>query len=109
MAYLMEISFDNSCRLARRSYIFEYGGVSFKLVQDNPRKHADHLLTVVPSATSPEAEQAFEAACQFISAFGWEHQASVAVWESGGGGWPDDRPLRLAKPGIFTFPRVPFR
>ncbi len=109
MAYLMEISFDNSCRLARRSYVFEYEDVTFKLVQDNPRKWADHLLTIVPAVTSPEAEKAFAAACQFISAFGWEHQASVAVWETGGGGWSDDHLLKQAKPRIRTFPRVPFR
>ncbi len=88
---------------------FEYRGVTFKLVQDNPRKWADHLLTIVPDHTSPEAEEAFAAACEFISAFGWEHHASVAVWEAGGGWWLDNRPLKLAKPTFRTFPRVPFR
>jgi hypothetical protein len=89
MAYLMEICFDNSCRLARKRYVFQYRGVTFKLMQDNPRRWADHLLTIVPDHTSPEAEKAFAAACEFISAVGWEHQAGVAVWETGGRGWRD--------------------
>jgi hypothetical protein len=41
MAYLMEIGFDNSCRLARKRYMFQYRGVAFKLVQDNPRRWAE--------------------------------------------------------------------
>src|SRR6266545_4514602 len=109
MAYLMEIAFDNSCRLDRKRYIFQYRGVTFKLVQDNPRKWADHLLTIVPAYTSPEAERAFATACEFVSALGWEHQAGATVWEEGGRGWPDGQTLRLAKPAFRTFPRIPFR
>src|SRR2546421_2917236 len=108
MAFLMEISFDNSCRLARKTYLLQYKGVTFKLVQDDPRKWADHLLTVVPTHTSPEADSAFAAACEFVSALGWEHGATVAVWESGGRGWHDDDLLQDAKPTLFTFPRTAF-
>jgi hypothetical protein len=108
MAYLMEIGFDNSCRLARKTYLFQYRDTVFKLVQDNPRRWADHLLTIVPSHNSDEADRAFAAACEFVSAIGWEHSAQVAVWESGGRGWHDSHPLRIATPTIFTFPRVAF-
>ncbi len=108
MAYLMEISFDNSCRLALNQYLFEYHGVRFKLVQDKTRKWADHLLTVVPMGDTAAQDRAFAAACEFVSALGWELHARVAVWESGGGGWPDDLPLSKAKPNIFVFPHVPF-
>jgi hypothetical protein len=104
----MEISFDNSCRLARRTYMFQYRGVTFKLVQDNPRKWADHLLTIIPAPDSPEADQAFKVACEFASALGWEHGARVAVWESAHISWPDGCPLRRARPLIFTFPRIAF-
>jgi len=104
----MEISFDNSCRLARKTYLFQYRDTIFKLVQDNPRKWADHLLTIVPSHTSVEADRAFAAACEFVSALGWEHGSQAAVWESGGRGWHDGQPLRTATPTIFTFPRVAF-
>ncbi len=34
MAYLMEIGFDNSCRPARKTYLFQYRDTVFKLVQD---------------------------------------------------------------------------
>lgn len=108
MADLMEIAFDNGCRLARKSYLFEYRGVTFKLVQDDPRKWADHLLTIVPDSKSPEGDTAFAAACEFISALGWETHRPVAVWEAGSGGWLDGRPLRAAKPTIRVPPRIPF-
>lgn len=108
MAFLMEISFDNACRLARKTYTFQYNGVTFKLIQDNPRKWADHLLTIVPASNSSEADRAFAAACEFVSALGWEHRANVAVWESGGRGWRDGQPLRQGRPTIFTFPRIVF-
>jgi hypothetical protein len=109
VAYVMDISFDNSCRLARKTYLFEYQGVRFKLVQDEPRKWADHLMTIVPSVDGPESDRAFTAGSEFVSALGWELRSSVAVWESGGRGWPDPLPLSQVKPSIFTFPRVPFR
>jgi Methylamine utilization protein MauJ len=108
MAYLMERGFDNSCRLARKTYLFQYRDTIFKLVQDNPRKWADHLLTIVSAHNSIEADRAFAAACEFVSALGWEHHSQVAVWETGGRGWHDTNPLRPAKPSIFTFPRVAF-
>src|SRR5207245_1390987 len=69
---------------------------------------ADHLLTIVPSHTSVEADRAFAAACEFVSALGWEHGSQAAVWESGGRGWLDGQSLRTATPTIFTFPRVAF-
>jgi hypothetical protein len=94
--------------LARKTYLFQYKGITFKLVQDNPRKWADHLLTIVPAHNSPEADAAFAAACEFVSALGWENRATVTVWESGGRGWHDGDPLRDAKPTIFTFPRTAF-
>lgn len=108
MAYLMEMCFDNSCRLARKQYLFEYRGVRFKLVQDNPRKYADHLLAIVPDANSPQHERAFSAGCEFMSALGWQNRARVAVWEAGGSGIPDGFDLSDADPRFFTFPRVPF-
>src|SRR5260370_6750184 len=103
MAYLLEISFDNSCRLSRRRYLFEYKGIQFKLVQeDDPRRWADHLLTVLQDGDVAANERAFAAACEFVSALGWEHDASVAVWESGGRGWIDSLPVSKAQPGVRT-------
>jgi hypothetical protein len=105
----MQIAFDNTRRLQRKHYLFEYRGVRFKLVQDNPRKWADHLLTIVPQDDRIAREHAFSVASEFLSALAWENGAGVAVWEAGGSGWPDNLPLRRAQPNIFVFPRIPFR
>ncbi len=108
MAYLMNICFDNSRRLRRRHYLFEYRGVRFKLIQQNPRKWADHLLTIVPDRDQDTRDQAFSFASEFLSALGWENDARIAIWEAGGRGWPDGDPLSKAVPSVFTFPRIPF-
>ncbi len=108
MAYLMEICFNNDRRLLRKRYLFEYRGVKFKLVQDNPRKWADHLLAIVPENDPAAQEEAFSAGCEFVSALGWENRGRVAVWEAGGRSWHDSSPLQQAEPSFFTFPRVPF-
>jgi hypothetical protein len=104
----MEVCFDNSGRLARTRYLFEYRGVRFKLIQDNPRRYADHLLTIVPSSNSPEAGHAFLAACEFVSALAWANRARVAVWEAGGMSWPDAVPVERARPHFFQFPHIAF-
>lgn len=109
MAYLMQIAFDNTRRLQRKRYLFEYRGVRFKLIQNNPRKWADHLITIVPQDNRTAREHVFSVASEFLSALAWENSADVAVWEAGGSGWPDDLPLQKAQPNIFVFPRIPFR
>jgi hypothetical protein len=43
MDYLLQVCFDNSRRLSRRSYLFEFKGTQFKLLQNDPRKWADQL------------------------------------------------------------------
>lgn len=108
MPYLMHICFDNSRRLRRRHYLFEYRGVRFKLIQDNPRKWADHLLSIIPDWNQSTREQVFSVASEFLSALSWENSARIAIWEGGGRGWPDGDPLSKAVPNIFTFPRIPF-
>lgn len=109
MAYLMQIAFDNTSRLQRNAYLFEYKGVRFKLVQDNPRKWADHLMTIIPKWDSPAKRAAYAAASEFLSALAWVNGGAVAVWDSGGGGWRDGRSLRSARPTLFLFPRIPWR
>jgi len=108
MAFLMHLSFDNRRRLQRNSYLFEYKGVRFKLVQNNPRRWPDHLLTIVPKAGSPDSDVAFSVASEFLSALAWESGGPVAVWDSGGCGWPEGRSLRRARPRIFSLSRIAF-
>ncbi|GJL64810.1 MAG: hypothetical protein NPIRA04_34640 [Nitrospirales bacterium] len=108
MAYLMHICFDNSHRLLKDCYLFEYRGVRFKLVQNSTRQSADHLLTIVSEKDADAQENAFSKASEFLSAVGWENCSRVAVWLAGGVGCPDEYPLEKANPSIRTFPRVSF-
>lgn len=108
MLYLLHICFDNSRRLIKKRYYFEYRGVRFKLVQSNSRKWANHLLTIIPNNDQAAHEHAFSVAAEFLSALGWENGARVAVWDAGGHGCPENYSLKDAEPTIFTFPRIAF-
>ena len=108
MPYLMHICFDNSLRLRRKNYLFEYRGIRFKLIQDNPRKWADHLLTVLPDNKLASRERAFAAASEFLSALSWENGARIMVWGCGGRGWRKEWRLSKARPVAFTFPKIPY-
>ncbi len=109
MSYLLNISLDNPNRLNRKVHYFEYRGVRFKLVQNNPRKWSDTLLTIVSNDyRSPEAHAAYAAAGEFASALSWEFDAGVTVGGLGGGSFPPALTLRHARPRQFVFPRVPF-
>jgi len=104
----MEIAFDNDRRLKRKYYLFEYKGIRFKLIQDLPRKWADHLITILPEGNEIEKEKAFSVASEFISALGWQNQARVAVWEVGGRSWHKERPLSRARSSMRSFTKIPF-
>jgi len=83
--------------------------VRFKLVQSNPRKWSDTLLTIVPNDyRSSEAHTAYAAAGEFASALSWEFDAGVTIGGLGGGSFPPTFTLRRARPRQFVFPRVPF-
>ncbi len=103
---LLHICFDNNRRLARKTHYFEYRGVSFKLVQNDPRKWADHLLTIVPDEAT--REQAFSAAAEFLSALAWENHARVSLWDAGYRSWHEPHSLRDARPCIHDFPKIGF-
>lgn len=109
MSYLMHICFDNDQRLARNHYLFNYKGTRFKLIQNNPGKWSNHLLTILPDSSEQSRDTAFGAASEFLSALCWELQSKVIVWECGGTGWQPTYPLSQAKPSIFDLPRIPPR
>lgn len=108
MPYLMEICFDNDRRLPRKYYLFEYKGIKFKLVQSNPRKWADHLLTVLPNSDVTTRERTYTVASEFLSALSWENTARIGVSEFGGKGWRKEWRLSRAAPSIDTFPKIPY-
>lgn len=108
MPYLMNICFDNSCRLRRKYYLLEYRGVRFKLIQNNPRKWSDVLLTILPDSSQVQVDKAFTIASEFLSALSWKNRARVMMSTGGGAGVPDGYTLGRAKCRVFTFPRIPF-
>jgi methylamine utilization protein MauJ len=108
MAYLMHIGFDSSARFYHRIYYFQYKGVQYKLIQHNPRRHCDALLTKADAYNSKQATHAYETASEFLSALSWEHNSRISVWYLGGGGFRDSWHLRRARCSIRSYPRTPF-
>lgn len=107
MSYMMHIGFDNDRRLNRRVYYFEYRGIQFKLIQNNPRRWSDVLLTILPSHNDQAAEkEAYLAASEFLSALSWQNNARIKLCNLGGGSAKTD--LRKARCHMFSFPQIPF-
>lgn len=104
---LLTISFDNSRRLKQKTHYFSYGDVVFKLVQDNPRKWADHLLTIVENEV--DRTNAFRAATEFMSALSWENNSAIAVWDGGYMSWHAPKTIQQARPCIFSFPKIAYQ
>ena len=73
MRMLMHIAFDNSLRLKNKIYYFEYKSVRFKLIQNNPRKWSDVLLTIVSIDDKKEKQKAYSTAGEFLSALSWKN------------------------------------
>lgn len=107
MPYLMELAFDNDRRLLRKNYLFEYKGVQFKLIQNNPKKWSDHLLTILPHDNEEEQQRVFSIASEYISALAWQNRARMTLRPSGGCGWSSDKRLSRARPRVRIFPNIP--
>lgn len=109
MGYLLHILFDNSHRLCRNIYYFEYKSIRYKLIQNNIRKWCDVLLTIIPDASDKKAQnQAYIVASEFLSALSWQNGSMVKVHPAGGPSVPDNYRLRNVKCCCFDFPKVPF-
>lgn len=110
MPYLMHLAFDNARRLSRNVYYFQYRGIRFKLVQNNPRLWSDVLLTVVPQDDDAVARQtAFAAAGEWLSALSWYNSSAVTLRHIGGHGVGARFRLRQARCRSFVFPKLPFQ
>src|SRR5216684_5642407 len=110
MAYLMHIAFDNGRRLSRNVHYFAYKGVRFKLIQNNPRRWSDVLLTIIREVDDSAAKQlAFSAAGEFLSALSWHNVSPNGFRHIGGPGIGARFPLRSAQCRTFDFPRLPYQ
>lgn len=52
--------------------------------------------------------RAFRAAAEFMSAFAWENNSRIALWETGYRSWPSPQSLTQARPCMFSFPKIAF-
>src|SRR5262245_1611756 len=108
MPLMMTLTFDNSDRFDRRVQYFQYGGVRFKLVQNNPRRWSDVLLSIVPLNDAIAAQRVYSAAGEWASALSWENGSAVAIQNAGGYGVREGTTLRNGSCRVFAFPQVPF-
>lgn len=109
MPYLMHIGFDNSARLWKNVFYFEYKGIRYKLIQNNNRMYCDVLLTVIPDEKNIELiNNAYLIASEFISALCWQLNSFAKVKYLGGCGRPENFVLRRAKCSMFGFHEIAF-
>ena len=104
----MHFCFDNARRLKRTTYYLQYRGVRFKLIQNNPRKWSDVLLTLVQQNDKDAQARAFAAAGEFLSALSWQNSSPISVRNAGGFGVRDSVRLRQARCRVFSPPRQAF-
>jgi len=106
----MHIGFDNRFRLQRNVYYFEYNQIRYKLIQNNPRKHCDVLLTLIDYIKNEHSQdKAYRVAAEFLSALSWANNSDITLFNIGGWGKPKGFTLRTAKCQSFSFPKIPFR
>jgi hypothetical protein len=108
MPFLMHIGFDNPMRLKRRVYYLQYGGVRFKLVQNDGLTQSDILLTLIPAHDPIAQQHAYAVGTEFLSALGWINGSPVAVQNIGGIGVRSPFRLREARVQMWASPQVPF-
>lgn len=106
----MQICFNNSARLSKKQYYFEYKGIKFKLIQNNPKKWSDVLISIIDTHFAPPPlniqEHIFLNASEFLSALSWQHNSLVKIWSGGGMGTNKKLTLRNAKCNVFDFPKI---
>ncbi len=105
MSYLMHIPFDNSNRLDRNTYYFEYKRIKFKLIQ-NIQKYQDVLLTILPESND-RVGKIHKVACEYLSALSWQNGAMVIITPEGGAERKETT-LRKAKCTMFALRKVPW-
>ena len=103
--FVQHIDFTKPVRFARDVYYFEYGGVRFKLVQNDPSKYCDAILTVMPNGDRVAEGRAFAAAGEFVSALAWKVGLPMAVAPGGGMGLPGEVALEDARCSCFGLPQ----
>lgn len=107
-SYLLHLSLTNHARLARSTYLMEYRGIQFKLIQEPGWKWADHLLTIVPDSSPQVQQQAFEIGQSLVNLLSWELRSPMQLSHAGGRSCPAGMRLSQVRPSIRAFPEIPF-
>jgi len=109
MAYLMHIGFDNSTRLWKNVFYFEYKGIRFKLIQNNSKTYCNVLLTIIPGEYKFElVNNAYRVASEFTSALCWQLRSLGKVSSLGGWGRTEKFTLKRARCMTFGFHEIAF-
>lgn len=110
MSYLMHIEFDNSARLCRNVYYFQYKEVRYKLIQNDFRKWCDVLITIIENHTDQKSiNNAYSLASEFLSALSWQNDSKISMCYAGGIEVPAKVPLKKAKSKIHKYrPQISF-
>lgn len=104
----MHIGFDNNARLCHNIYYFEYKGIRFKLIQNNPLKWKDVLLTIIEGDYKDEIiNDIYEVASEFLSALSWQNNARIKMKHLGGPSVSDSFGLKNARCTCRVFPEIP--
>lgn len=105
---MMHIEFDNSARLFRNVYYFEYKGICYKLIQNNFRKWCDVLITILNNSNDQKSiNNVYAIASEFLSALSWQNESKILMYYSGGIDVPQNVPLRKTKSTIHGIrPRI---
>jgi len=104
----MNIGYDNSCRLNKNIYYFEYKGIRYKLMQSKSKKWKDLLITIIPGFDNQKAiKKAYITAAEFLSAFSFDNYANVTVSYLGGQGIRNSYKLRSARFLVYDFRNIP--
>jgi len=109
MPYLMHIGFDNSARLWKNIFYFEYKGIRYKLIQNNSTKYRDVLLTIISDINNIKSiNHAYSIASEFISALSWQLNSFAKVKYLGGWGRLENFTLKRARCITFDFHEIAF-
>lgn len=108
VSYILHFSLTNHARLERPTYLMEYRGIQFKLVQERGWKWADHLLTIIPDNSLQAKQHAFEIGQELVNLLSWELRSPMQLSEAGGRSCHRGTRLTQVRPSIRTFPEIPF-
>lgn len=109
LPYILHLALSNHARLDRPSYLMEYRGVQFKLVQERGWKWADHLLTIIPDISPQSRQYAFQVGQELINLLSWELRSPMQLSEAGARSCHQGTRLSKIRPSMRTFPEIPFR